>query len=289
VKKIPIIAIAVGIILVLSLLAWKLKSLAAPKTQQVHMLMSVPVKSQDVPSTPSTSSSFDALLKSAVTLDSQGELVKARDALRRIMASYAASAGIGDVQKRLEDLNMRIMLSAINLPGETAIREVAVGDSLSMIADEYHTTAEFIKKQNGLSSDVIRPGQRLRIWTGKFSVLIDKSQNSLVLKSNGEIIKSYRVSTGKSNITPVGNFKLVNKLIKPTWTHDGKVIPPESPENILGTRWLGFDIPGYGIHGTTQPESIGQQVTAGCVRMLNNEVEELYDILPVNTEVTIID
>jgi lipoprotein-anchoring transpeptidase ErfK/SrfK len=287
VKKIPIIAIAVGVILVLTLLALKVKSLTAPKTQQVQVSGSVPVKShvdrQDAPT------GFDALLKSAVELESQGELVKARDALRSIMAAYVSSAGIGDAQKRLEDINVRIMLSAINLPGETAIREVAAGDSLSMIADEYHTTAEFIKKQNGLRSDVIRPGQRLRIWTGKFSALIDKSQNSLVLKSNGEIVKTYRVSTGKSNITPTGNFKVVNKLVKPTWTHDGKVIPPESPENILGTRWLGFNIPGYGIHGTTQPESIGQQTTAGCVRMLNNEVEELYDILPVNTEVTIID
>lgn len=270
-KKIPIIAIAVGVILVLSLLALKVKSLTVSKT------------------TPHVVSDFDALLKSAVALESQGELVKARDALRSIMSAYASSAGIGDVQKRLEDLNMKIMLSAINLPTETAIREVAEGDSLSMIADEYHTTAEFIKKQNGLSSNVIRPGQRLRIWTGKFSVLIDKSQNSLVLKSNGEIVKSYRVSTGKSNITPVGNFKIVNKLVKPAWTHDGRVIPPESPENILGTRWLGFNIPGYGIHGTIEPESIGRQTTAGCVRMLNNEVEELYGILPVNTEVTIID
>ncbi|OIO36462.1 MAG: hypothetical protein AUJ74_02505 [Candidatus Omnitrophica bacterium CG1_02_44_16] len=282
-KKIPIIAIVVGVVLVLSLLALKMKTLAASKIHQVQVSEPVFAKSKDAPA------GFDALLKSAVALGSQGELVKARDALRSIMAAYISSPGIGDVQKRLEDLNMKIMLSAINLADETTTREVAAGDSLSMIADEYHTTAEFIKKQNGLSSDVIRPGQRLRIWTGKFSVLIDKSQNLLVLKSNGEVVKSFRVSTGKSNITPVGNFKIINKLVKPTWAHDGKVIPPESPENILGTRWLGFNISGYGIHGTTQPESIGQQATAGCVRMLNNEVEELYDILPVNTEVTIID
>ena len=67
------------------------------------------------------------------------------------------------------------------------------------------------------------------------------------------------------------------------------MIPSESPENILGTRWLGFDMPGYGIHGTTQPDSIGKQATAGCVRMLNSEAEELYDLLPIGTEVTIKD
>jgi lipoprotein-anchoring transpeptidase ErfK/SrfK len=52
---------------------------------------------------------------------------------------------------------------------------------------------------------------------------------------------------------------------------------------------MGFDITGYGIHGTTEPDKIGQQVTAGCVRMRNEEVEELYTLIPVGTEVTIQD
>lgn len=219
----------------------------------------------------------------------KGELLAARDAFREILLENAADPGIEAVQKKLEDVNMKIILSAIQVPDETVMREVKTGDTLSMIADEYRTTVEMIKKENGLRSDVIRPGMQLRIWTGRFSVLVDKSQNLLTLRCNGDVVKTYRVSTGKDNITPVGTFKIVNKLKNPPWTHDGKVYPPESPENILGTRWMGFDIPGYGIHGTTQPESIGQQVTAGCVRMPNAEVEELYDLLPVNTEVTIID
>ena len=58
---------------------------------------------------------------------------------------------------------------------------------------------------------------------------------------------------------------------------------------LLGSRWLGFNMPGYGIHGTIEPETIGKQVTAGCVRMRNSDVEELYDILPLGTEVSIVD
>ena len=232
---------------------------------------------------------YNVLLKNAVALEGQGELVKARDILRNILMTYTSSSGVEDVQKRLEDVNMKIFCSAINIPGETTIREVSPGDSLAMIAEEFHTTVEFIKKQNGLSSNVIKPGMRLRIWTGRLSLFVDKSQNLLTLQSNGEFIKTFHVSTGKNNITPVGNFKITNKLVRPAWTHNGKVIPADSPENILGTRWMGFDIPGYGIHGTTQPESIGQQATAGCVRMLNQEVEELYDFLPPGTEVTVVD
>jgi lipoprotein-anchoring transpeptidase ErfK/SrfK len=116
-----------------------------------------------------------------------------------------------------------------------------------------------------------------------------KSQNILILKTDEEIIKTYIVSTGKNNSTPVGTFKIANKLINPTWFKAGAVVAAGSPENILGTRWLGFNLPGYGIHGTTDPKSVGKQVTEGCVRMLNSEVEELYSIVPVGTEVTIVD
>jgi lipoprotein-anchoring transpeptidase ErfK/SrfK len=136
---------------------------------------------------------------------------------------------------------------------------------------------------------VIKAGRRLRIWTGKFSVVVDKSLNTLTLKSDDEVLKVYRVATGKDNHTPVGTYKIVNKLVNPVWYKDGKAIPPESPENILGSRWLGFDLEGYGIHGTTDPESIGKYVTEGCIRMLNKDVEELYSILPIGTQVTIIE
>ena len=237
----------------------------------------------------SAKTSFDSLLKSAGSLEEQGELLHAKEVLNSILSDYASKPGIEDVEKRLESLNMRILFSAINIPGETTVYVVKENDYLQKVANEFNTTIDFIKRQNGLSSDVIRPNARLRIWTGKFSVLVDKSQNLLTLKSNDEVIRTYRVSTGKENITPVGTFKIVNKLVHPDWSHNGKVVPYGNPENILGTRWLGFDVPGYGIHGTTQPESIGQQVTAGCVRMINAQVEELFMLLPVGTEVTIID
>ena len=81
----------------------------------------------------------------------------------------------------------------------------------------------------------------------------------------------------------------MNKQVNPTWFKAGAVVPPDSPENILGTRWMGFDLKSYGIHGTTDPDALGKQVTAGCVRMRNSEVEELYDIAPIGTEVTMVD
>ena len=119
--------------------------------------------------------------------------------------------------------------------------------------------------------------------------MIDKSQNILILKSDDEVINIYIVSTGINNSTPVGSFTIVNKLENPPWFKPGVVVPPESPDNILGSRWMGFDLEGYGIHGTNQDESLGQQITQGCIRMSNSDVEELFAIVPTGTKVIIVD
>ena len=217
------------------------------------------------------------------------ELVKAKDAYRKILADYPEAENISSVQKELEQINMELIFSNRAVPGKTTIHEVVSGDTLGKLAKKYGTTIELIKKSNNLKSDVIRVGQRLRIWTGMFNVYIDKSQNILILKDGNEVIKVYDVSTGTNNSTPVGEFTITSKLVDPVWFNRGVVVPPDSPANVLGSRWLGFDIPGYGIHGTVEPDAIGQQVTAGCVRMRNPEVEELYSILPMRTKVTIVD
>jgi len=129
----------------------------------------------------------------------------------------------------------------------------------------------------------------LKVSTAHYSILVDKSQNLLTLKAGDEVFKAYPVSTGLDNCTPIGKFTIITKLIDPIWYKAGAAVPPGSPQNILGSRWLGLSLQGYGIHGTTEPDSIGKQVTAGCIRMLNADVEELYAIVPPGTEVTIVD
>ena len=189
----------------------------------------------------------------------------------------------------MNQLNMDLILSKTEIEGKTAMYEVKSGDTLGKIAKQYGTTADLIRKSNGLTKDVIRLGDKIRIWTAPFNITVDKSQNVLTLKTGDEILKVYTVSTGKNNSTPVGEFTINTKLKNPTWYKSGAVIQPDSADNALGTRWMGFDLKGYGIHGTIEPKAIGQQVTAGCVRMLNEQVEELYDLIPTGTKVTITD
>jgi len=229
------------------------------------------------------------LLAETAELEKRADLGGLRITYQKLINDFSGNKNVGAWQKKLDETNIKIILSSQAVPGLSQEYVIQPLDTLTKISRQFNTTIDLIKKINNLASDKISPGKKLKIWTGKFSVLADKSQNILMLKCNNEIIKTYNVSTGLNNSTPVGTFKITTKLVNPVWYKSGAVVPPESPENILGTRWLGFDLEGYGIHGTTSPESIGTQATAGCVRMLNNEVEELYTFLPQGTEVTIVD
>ena len=152
------------------------------------------------------------------------------------------------------------------------------------------STVELIKKSNNLKSDLIIPGRSLKVNNTNFNILVDKSDNTLTLKkSDGEVVKTYVVSTGKNFNTPTGTFRIEEKLVSPVWYKVGAIVEPDSEEYELGARWMGLSVAGYGIHGTNDPTTIGQHITKGCVRMRNEEVEELYAIIPSGTEVTIVD
>jgi lipoprotein-anchoring transpeptidase ErfK/SrfK len=233
-------------------------------------------------------SSISSLAAQGKELEGQGKLLEARNLYQQLVSGFSGSKDVMDWQRKIEELNLRLLFSPA-LTFESLSYEVKSGDTLSKIAKEFKTTPELIMKSNNMSKDLLIPGRKLKVWTKPFAIVVDKSQNLLFLKTGEEVFKTYVVSTGLNNSSPVGNFKIVNKLINPTWFKAGAVVPPESPENILGTRWMGFNLAGFGIHGTTEPQALGQQVTQGCVRMLNAEVEELYTIVPLGTEVTIVD
>ncbi len=216
--------------------------------------------------------------------------VEAKMIYQELLEQHPDAENIVQIQQELHQLNMDLLFSKQQVPEKTLIHAVEPGDTLGKIARRYNTTVEFLKKSNDLKSDTIRVGQKLRVWKGNFNIFVDKSQNILILKDGEEMLKVYTVSTGENNSTPVGTFTITSLLENPVWFNSGVIVPPESPQNVLGTRWLGFEeAPGYGIHGTIEPETIGRQVTAGCVRMLNDEVEELYSLIPRGTKVVIVD
>lgn len=221
-------------------------------------------------------------------IEKKGKLEEAQKAYEKLLRQYALTASQQrKVRQRLDSVNVKMFFSPEKTPG-SFFYTVKEGDTLFEISMKHKTNMELIKKTNRVNEeDELKRGRKLKLIKGTFSIEVDKSENYLILFFDKKRVKRYSVTTGANNKTPVGTYKIVNKVANPAWYYEDKVIPAGSKENRLGTRWMGFDKPSYGIHGTVEPEDIGKQASLGCVRMLNRDVEELYTLVPLETSVTI--
>ncbi|MBU4305488.1 MAG: L,D-transpeptidase family protein, partial [Candidatus Omnitrophica bacterium] len=203
---------------------------------------------------------------------------------------YPQGSLLRAAQEKLWDANIAMLFSR-TVTDDSYVYEVQPGDTLYKIAKKYNTNVDLLMKSNGLEQSLIKPGMRLKIIKSVFSIEVSKSQNKLILKADGNVVKEYPIGIGDNNSTPVGQFKITSRIVSPVWYKTGAIVPVPagSAENILGSRWMGLSEPGYGIHGTTDTKEITKQRTQGCVRMWNKEVEELFVIVPVGTEVIIND
>ncbi|MFH1970158.1 MAG: L,D-transpeptidase family protein [Verrucomicrobiota bacterium] len=227
-------------------------------------------------------------------LASNKSLEEARQKGYTLLAQTKDPALTASLETLLGQINIELILSQAPMP-EKEEYVVRSGDSLARIARKFKTTVDLIKKGNALQRPVLHPGDRLRVFKGTFTLAISKSRNDLVVKVNDRFFKRYRVGTGKFGTTPTGIFVITEKIEQPPWWRpDGKMIPFGDKENVLGTRWMSLratgttaTVRGYGLHGTWEPETIGAQASAGCIRLLNSEVEELFLMVPNGTSVVI--
>src|ERR1044071_1421239 len=108
-------------------------------------------------------------------------------------------------------------------------------------------------------------------------VVVSIPDRKLVVVENNAVVQVYAVAVGAPNTpSPTGTFTIVNRVANPTYYHPGRVIAA-GPQNPLGTRWIGLNQKGYGIHGTDQPASIGDAKSHGCIRLRNADVERLFE------------
>jgi L,D-transpeptidase ErfK/SrfK len=127
-------------------------------------------------------------------------------------------------------------------------------------------------------------------------IVIHRGVNRLYLYNGVRLVRVFPVATGQPAWpTPLGHFQIVVKQKNPWWyppTQDSwaagaKPVPP-GPGNPLGTRWMGLSAPGVGIHGTSEPWSIGHSESHGCIRMQIPSAEWLYNRVSIGTPVFII-
>lgn len=233
------------------------------------------------------------LFTRAQSLLAAGSLEQSRDLLGEVIAT-ASDENLKNNAVRVQGrINVQLFLSAVPTP-EKKTYIVQPGDSLDKIARLNKTTVDLIRKINKVDGNLIYPGGRLLVPAAPFVVQVSKSARTLDLTMNGKLFKRYSVGLGVNGKTPVGKFQTVVHQTNPDWTPPGGgIIKFGDPRNILGTRWMSIqdatrpEIKGFGIHGTPLRDSIGTETSNGCVRMLNEDVEELYLLIPRGTEVVI--
>lgn len=184
------------------------------------------------------------------------------------------------------------------------------GDQLPAIAQRRAMRWRVLAKQNRLKNpNRLKPGATL-IINNRFilpndltdGLLINLPELTLYHFDKEVFRRRYALAVGKSDWqTPTGTYIILNKVKNPTWIvpasiqeemeEMGKTVltrVPPGPTNPLGAYWMATSAPGVGIHATTRPWSIGYYASHGCIRMLPDEIEELFGQVEVGTLVKII-
>jgi len=225
---------------------------------------------------------------------------------RKALAAFEAGlpAAKGATFDRVSDEIARLRKELGLEPGEKApdvrhedtVYVVRKGDTLSEIARRYSTTWPQIMLANRLTSDRIDPGDRLKITYDMPEIRVLKRSLKLQLFFRGELVEEYSVGIGRGELTPSGEYWIGVKQTQPDWYKDPDkpAIPYGDPRNILGSHWMTLNTgqgrkTGLGIHGTTEPESVPGTTSAGCVRLFNKDVEQLFNWVPEGTRVIITD
>ena len=197
-------------------------------------------------------------------------------------------------------VNASLFFSSTVNPADALMTTYTIksGDALSKIARKAGMAADWrmIMRLNGIKDpNRIRAGQVLKVPTCTFHAVVSKSEYRLYLYagegSDRVLVATYPVGLGEHNSTPTGAFMLKpgSKLVNPEWRNPrtGEFFKSDDPKNPIGERWIGLQgvdagnskAMSYGIHGTTDPASIGKQASMGCVRLKDADVEVIYEAL----------
>jgi lipoprotein-anchoring transpeptidase ErfK/SrfK len=225
------------------------------------------------------------------------------DALRKLCGRHAVDDRLPAdfrelLRQKTEQLNRRLVFSRTDTPGFDRVK-VQPGDSYWKISRRLvkerglSVPSGLLERINGIGAHRLRAGQTLKVPTEPLSVLVDKDECRLYLLLGGVYLLHFDIGVGRDDLTPEGDFEIRGKTRNPKWTdpETGKVRAYGDPGHIIGSRWLGLHQAGgptgFGIHGTVEPDTVGRAVSEGCIRLRNDEVEELFELVSEGTPVTV--
>jgi lipoprotein-anchoring transpeptidase ErfK/SrfK len=242
----------------------------------------------------------------------RGNYINARDQLTQALKGIKDKSNRKNIQLQLTTIASKLTFSSNIIPGDKTVESYHVksGDLPSAIAKKYNITADLFLKINNIPNDrSMRADRSYKVIKGPFTLVIDKKTFQLDVFLGDYYVRSYAIGLGKNNSTPSGTFFAGAKLTEPTWfgvvdetTGRRVAVPYGDPNNPLGGHWVSLrtipkdgrkptqdDDTDYGIHGTNKPKTIGTQDSHGCIRMRNDDVAKLFDLLVTNkSRITVI-
>lgn len=248
-------------------------------------------------STPATPVSSKPLVDAQAKIES-GNLLEGRAILAAALSSKTLSpADSAAVKAKLTEINQTVVFSRTLYPSDEfgGTYKVQPGDRMEKIAATHDVTWQLLARVNGIEPKRLQAGKTIKMVKGPFHGVVDKSDFTFDLwigppeEPGSMYVTTYKVGLGSDDSTPTGTWIVSGKLENPAYysPRGEGVIDGDDPKNPLGEYWMSLEgIDGkavgaqsYGIHGTIEPDSIGKQASMGCIRLLNEDVTHVYEML----------
>ena len=245
----------------------------------------------DAPARPKMSDAdrVESLIKAGDQALAGNDLITARMRFSDAIVQGAVEPELSRLHAELTRIGNETVFSPRMFENDPFVTRYTIkpGDALARIAKGYKVSADLLAAVNNIANkNHIRAGQVVKVINGPFHAVVTKESLSLDVYLGNTFVKHFKVGLGADDSTPTGEWRVGTKLRDPTYypPRGGNIIAADDPENPLGEHWIGLLGVGgeaagqerYGIHGTIEPESIGQAKSLGCIRMYNEDVELLY-------------
>lgn len=222
-------------------------------------------------------------------------IIEARDKLNEMLSVPISEQQLTFVKKQLSKLSKECLFSRTAFPEDSLCSgyKVVPGDRFVTLGKRFKVPYEILMQINNISNPkALRAGDTIKVINGPFHCRVYRSAFTMDLYLQDTFVRSFSVGLGKPGMeTPTGRWivKPACKLISPTWTNPttGKTYEAEDPEYPLGSRWIGLEgvdgaakgRTGFAIHGTKNPKQLGMAGSRGCIRLYDDDVRLVYDLL----------
>ncbi len=251
--------------------------------------------------TQTTTSVADRRVKDGLALLAEGQFVAGRAILSELLFATPAVLSPADadtIRATLADVNKGLIFSPEVTPNDPLAEHYVVksGDRLARIAPLYKVPYQFIELINDTPAVRIRVDQRLKMVKGPFHARVSKREYRMDLFLRGSnglpiYVTSVPVGLGEDDSTPLGMWRIKagSKVQNPDWRNPrtGEYFRADDPKNPIGEYWLALEglddntrnVTGYGIHGTIDQDSIGDQRSMGCIRLRDEDIKLMFKML----------